>query len=182
MTVILKDLTKESKDIQEIREIYTNSFPVHQQQDVDEMLEKAKVEHTHFFGVYDKEQLCGLTYLKEGDTIVYVNYLAVSSKVRSKGYGSKTLQALKEKYANEAIFLDIETVDSTHEMYELRAKRQAFYFKNGFVETKYRLIEDGEAYDLLCSTEEFSIQEFIDFMNASPYREEDLQIEKYEMK
>lgn len=180
MTITLKDLSADTKDKKKVKEIYTNSFPVHQQQDVDEMLEKAKAKDTHFYGVYDEEQLCGLTYLREGEDIVYVNYLAVSSDVRSKGYGSKTLDALKEKYAPAAIFLDIETVDSTHEMYELRAKRQAFYFKNGFVETRYRLIEEGEAYDLLCSTEDFSIQQFIDFMNASPYQEEDLHIQPYE--
>lgn len=173
------DLSRESEALSEVKEIYQTSFPSYQQMDFDTLVDETEEERNHFYGVYDGETLCGMTYVEKEDGMLYVKYLAVSSKVRSQGYGSKILQGLKETFADSIIFLDIETVDGEFENSAQREKRQAFYFKNGFVETNYHLLEDGETYDLLASSTDFSIEGFKAFMSRSTFPMDTLTIEAY---
>jgi GNAT superfamily N-acetyltransferase len=178
--ISFKEVKKNAEQVEEVEKIYQKSFPSYQQTAFSVLLEKAEEERNQFYGIYDGDTLCGITYLEGNEAIIYVKYLAVSPEVRSQGYGSKILQALKDQFSQSQIYLDIETVDEGYENVEQRKKRQAFYFKNGFIETKYHLIEEGEVYDLLCSTEEFSIDNFITFMRNSSFSYEELRFEEYE--
>ena len=64
--------------------------------------------------------------------MVMVDYLAVSSKIRSRGTGSKILQEVCGRFSDQKIVLLIERLDDTAENKEQRIARRRFYFKNGF--------------------------------------------------
>lgn len=65
--------------------------------------------------------------------MVMVDYLAVSSRIRSNGTGSRILQEICGRFAGRKIVLLIERLDDGAENREQRIARKRFYLKNGFV-------------------------------------------------
>lgn len=51
-----------------------------------------------FRALYDNEQFCGIVYFAEGDATVYLAYLAISKKLRGRGYGTDILKVLENKF------------------------------------------------------------------------------------
>ena len=76
--------------------------------------------------------LLGFTVLIPYKDIVMVDYLAVSSKIRSKGTGSYIMQNVCRHYAGKKIVLLIERLDDQAQNREQRVARRRFYLKNGF--------------------------------------------------
>ena len=85
------------------------------------------------------------------EELVFILYLAVNDKIRSKGYGSAILQCIKQRFSNKAIALNIEPLDPKSDNYAQRIKRFEFYLKNGFVDTHYQI---------LATTTQFPIKEY----------------------
>ena len=61
-----------------------------------------------------------------------VDYLAVSSKTRSRVTGSKIMQEVCRYFPGKKIVLLIERPDDTAENKDQRIARRRFYFQNGF--------------------------------------------------
>lgn len=64
--------------------------------------------------------------------MLMVDYLAVSSKIRSRGTGSKIIREVCKRYSDKKIVLLIERLDDTADNTEQRLARRKFYFKNEF--------------------------------------------------
>lgn len=81
-----------------------------------------------------------------------LDYLAVCSQERDKGYGGRFLSMMREYYAGKnGILLETESVNSSpdEEQYEIRSRRRCFYLRNGCRLTRVKsLLFDGE-YDIL---------------------------------
>ena len=87
-------------------------------------------------------------------------YLAIDTSIRSKGYGTKILSLISNNKQNNNIILNIETVSNKYVDYKQRLNRQKFYFKNGFIDTKYKLVDSGNIYDVLYKGNNFSKSEY----------------------
>ena len=88
----------------------------------------------------------------EGDAWL-LDYLAVFSSERGKGYGSKMLSAIKTDLPAGAVMLEIERTDlaANEEELKTRTRRKAFYLKNGVTETGVTTVADGGiGYEILC--------------------------------
>lgn len=96
--------------------------------------------------------------------MVFVLYLAVNDTIRSKGYGSAILTHIKNYFGEKAISLNVEPLDIEAENYTQRAKRIAFYMKNGFSDTHYMLEDRGDSYLILSTAEKFSPKEYTDVL------------------
>ncbi len=105
----------------------------------------------YFEGVYDQEQFVGLTFVIEGESAVYLAYLAISSIEQGHGYGSKVLNDLKKRFDGKQIILDIEPVDPAADNYKQRTRRLKFYQRNGFNLTGRKLVDDSGTYHI-CAT------------------------------
>ena len=51
----------------------------------------------NFRDFYDDDQFCGVLYTADDNTYIFVLYLAVNDLIRSKGYGTKILDWLKQE-------------------------------------------------------------------------------------
>ena len=89
-------------------------------------------------------------YTAENEKYVFVLYLAVNDKIRSRGYGSKMLDWLKRN-TNKIIVLDVESIDPSAENALQREKRISFYNKNGIFDTGFKFDDGGETYSVLTS-------------------------------
>ena len=68
----------------------------------------------NFRAFYEDERFCGIMHTAENDKYIYVLYLAVNDRIRSKGYGSKMLDWLKSD-TDKIIVLDVESIDPSAE-------------------------------------------------------------------
>ena len=78
-------------------------------------------------------RFAGLAITINGSDIILLDYLAVHEKQRNHGVGSAMLSALYDKYAGLGFFLEIEAPDRDDPT-GIKARRKAFYLRNGLSE------------------------------------------------
>ena len=94
--------------------------------------------------------------------MVMVDYLAVSSKIRSRGTGSKMMQEICRYFPGEKIVLLIERLDDTAENKDQRIARRRFYFKNGFTSSNIYITGRSGNMEILNFGGTVSKQEYMD--------------------
>lgn len=143
----------------QVNEIYNNSFPKEERYiSLDEMINKS---NTELYCLIDGDSVLGFIYLIFYKDMIFILYLAVNSKIRSKGYGSYLLKWCLERYKDKRIYLNIEEVKEGLEDYEIRRKRLNFYLKNGFYITDYISKEEAENFNILSNNIKININEYI---------------------
>ena len=137
MNLYTCSINKENKDIFLISSLYEDAFPDDEKAPFDSLISRAKKDNVDFIGYYDKDEFIGFTYLIHDDHLHYIFYFAIREEYRNKGYGTRILNILKEKYKDETIFFEIETIDQNADNYLERKRRKEFYLRNGFKESGY---------------------------------------------
>ena len=92
-------------------------------------------------------------------------YFAVVPELRSRGYGSKILQAIRRQHPDTRIVVDIEVEEDSKDAEELerRNRRREFYQRNGFDASPVDYVWQGEHYRLLSAGGPVTEKEFRDF-------------------
>lgn len=147
----------------EIKRLYLDAFPREERMPFPMMVAMSKLWNTEFWGFYDGETLCGLTYLAFNGKILFVMFLAVNESLRSKGYGSAILQEIKNRYPGKKIIITIESCDELVPDIEMRKRRKEFYLRNGFKETGYMIKLAGVVQEVIVANGEFEKKEFRSF-------------------
>lgn len=153
MSLTHTPVSKTAACAQDVQTLYTEAFPEDERIPFGTLCNRAQMKNVHFNAWFDGTIFCGMTYTLSIDDFCYVLYLAISSNVRSHGYGTKILDALKVHYASLA--LDIEPVVADAPNYDQRVRRLAFYKRNGFKPSGYEIEEDGERYTILSTADTF---------------------------
>lgn len=158
------DLNKNKYCKKKIKKLYNEAFPRNERVPFIFLKLFARKDKAKFFGIYDKEKFIGLIYNVYYKDIVYVYYLAIDKEFRGKGYGSKTLEAIKKKYNQSRIILMAEEIDANSDNYEERVKRKRFYNDNGFRDFNYKVKEVDVIYDMLGCDKEVTHEEYKELM------------------
>ncbi len=135
MELIEKIVIKKTNQYNQVKELFKNSFPKNELAPMWILTLLSKKSNIEFIAYYENEILIGSTYLIFNEKMIYLVYLAVNNNLRSKGYGTRILERLKNKYKNKAIVLNTETPEIWNTNYEQRVKREEFYIKNNFINT-----------------------------------------------
>lgn len=129
----------------EIKEIYMEAFPKRERKPYFTLRHSVKRRKAVVMTAMEENQLLGFAVLIPYKDMVMVDYLAVSSKIRSKGTGSYIMHNVCQQYKDKKIVLLIECLDDAAENREQRIARRKFYLKNGFVSSNiYIEGESGE--------------------------------------
>ena len=115
----------------------------------------------HYLAFYEDKQIIGVMYTIETDKLDYLLYLAVNPELRSKGYGSKMIEWLKNRSGEKPVALDVEKVEESAPNYAQRQKRLAFYERNGFYSTNYNAYYNDQYYTILTNKDNFHIEDLI---------------------
>lgn len=132
------------------KSLYLSAFPLAERMPYRLFKRYAEKDNVDFFAAYDKSSFVGIVYNVYYKDIVYIFYLAVNPALRGKGYGSGVLSAVKEKYSDRRIVLNIEECVENCDNYPQRLKRKEFYEKNGFFKLDYKVKEANVIYDMMC--------------------------------
>lgn len=150
------------KEYSEIKNLCATAFPKNEQMPVWVLRLLAKRNGIDFTAYYDNDTFCGISYTVCKNDTVFVLYLAVNDKIRSKGYGSQILDSIKKNYIGKSVVLNIEPLDSDAENYEQRVKRFEFYKRNGFSNTNHFINDISGRYLILSTSENFSVKAYRD--------------------
>lgn len=133
----------------EIKEIYMEAFPERERKPFFTLKHSVKKGKAVLMVAMEGNQLLGFVVLIPYKDMVMVDYLAVSSKTRSKGTGSFIMQNVCRQYADKKIVLLIECLDDAAENKEQRAARRRFYLKNGFTSSDIFIEGAGGEMEIL---------------------------------
>ncbi len=150
MAMIDKKVSGRLKEYPDICRLMNTAFPQNEQIPMWVLKILAFRKSVNFRAFYEDEQFCGILYTAEDDKYIFVLYLAVNDRIRSKGYGTKILDWLKLNTA-KIIVLNVESLNPSAENALQREKRIFFYSKNGIFDTGCRFLDEGEVYSVLAS-------------------------------
>lgn len=128
-----KKLSRKDKyTYNQFKELYFKAFPEQERRPIFLFWLSSKLGKIDVFTLEKNEEFVGLLITAKNKDIVWVDYLAISSKFRGQGLGSESLERLKEYYSDSRIFLEVETPLDNVDNYHQRVKRISFYNQNGF--------------------------------------------------
>ena len=142
-------IKKGSPDVSKVEELIHTLFPKSEQIPMAFLLSRAEKDFVDFLAFYNEDEFVGFTYSITNNGVTFIQYLAVDSRVQSKGYGSMILRQIKVQYPNNRLVLNLEMLDEEAENSEQRIKRRAFYAKNGYEDTGIITTVHGNTLDTL---------------------------------
>ncbi len=165
------DVTRDAPWFPQVKALYESAFPANERIPIKHLLDdKIKRE---FWAFFDKEvsgdaatpTFCGFSNSITHRNITNIVYFAVVQELRSRGYGSQILQAIREKHPDSRIVVDIEVEEDSKDAEELerRNRRRNFYQRNGFEAVPVDYVWQGEHYRLLTAGGTVTEKEFRDF-------------------
>ena len=122
----------DKKQWKEIKEIYMEAFPRRERKPYFMLRHSVRTKKTVVMTAVDEGQLLGFAVLIPFKDMIMVDYLAVSSKIRSQGTGGYIMENVKKQFPDKKIVLLIERLEEEAENREQRIARRRFYLKNGF--------------------------------------------------
>ncbi|MBQ3969656.1 MAG: GNAT family N-acetyltransferase [Clostridia bacterium] len=128
-------------EYQAIEKIYTQSFPDNERAPMKLLKKRANRGKADFLAAYDGENLVGMAYVVCHNDLAYLFYIAVDAKERGRGFGTKMLSALLERYRGRRFFFALEQLDESADNYEQRVKRHEFYKSCGLRDLPFKLKE-----------------------------------------
>ena len=116
----------------EIKSIYMEAFPKRERKPFFTLKRSVKKKKAVIMTASEENQILGLVVLIPYKDMVMVDYLAVSSRIRSKGTGSYIMQNVCREFSDKKIVLLIERLEDDADNRDQRIARRKFYLKNGF--------------------------------------------------
>ncbi len=171
MDLIEKKVTKKLSNYQEISDFMKRVFPKEELMPMWLLNIITKIKNYNFNAYYDNDLFVGIIFTIDSKETLFVFYIAVNDKIQSKGYGTRLIKVLFDKYPNKTISLFIETMDDKNaENYEQRIRRLAFYERNGFIHTGIKAGGKAPFIDILSTDTEFNVQKAKKILKFMPMK------------
>ena len=151
MNIVFNRLKANGEDNGYFEQINDEAFPLLERMSFDEIFDFASDTNTDVLGIYDDKKPIGFVVLLKNEECGYIYYLAMDSRIRSKGYGSAAIQKMIEVYSDLLLVLDFEVIDENAENNAQRIRRKNFYLRNGFHETGYYTMLRNDCFEVVCS-------------------------------
>lgn len=143
-----------------VKKLYLGAFPKEERVPFMLLAAREKKGNGELLEIKDGNTFVGMVSVLRYKDLAYIFYLAIDDGLRGMGYGSSVLTALKERYSDCRIFLAREQLDETADNYEQRLSRHRFYQRNGLVDLKCRITEQGVVYDVMGIGDEVTAEEY----------------------
>ena len=157
--LIARPVNRRLSELSQVKALYEEAFPPQERVPWRALRMGTLRRGIDFTAYFDGGTFAGLTYTIEAKSTVYLLFLAVNAQVRSRGYGTRIIEAVRAAHPGLSIVLDIEPVEADAPNYEQRVRRLAFYERNGFHQTEWTIHEGPERYRVLFEGEDFDPRE-----------------------
>lgn len=151
--------------LQQVTELYENSFPENERKDLRNLL-KENQEIGEIYVFTEKETFIGFVCLLNCLDISHIIYFAISPELRGKGYGSTIVKKICEYKKDYRIIIDIEIETPVANNNEQRRKRKQFYLRNGFADTLIKYTWRQDDFEIMSYGGTITEEEFFDFWDT----------------
>lgn len=172
MRLIQTDETQKELS-EQIKALYVQAFPKAERKPYALMEEKQRQGRMQIWAIVEENteslkklpEFCGFAITILYKDMVLLDYFAIHPEKRGNGIGSKALKILKEKYADQCFFLEIEStsVDAkelSEKEQQIRMKRKQFYHQNGMKDTGLEVILFGIQMEVLTAGKAVDYKEY----------------------
>ncbi|MBE6851026.1 MAG: GNAT family N-acetyltransferase [Ruminococcus sp.] len=142
-----------------IKKLYLSAFPPEERKPFALILRQRAKGLLQVFTAMDEGEPVGFAITAVSDSLILLDYLAVSDVFRNRGYGSEILKALAVYYHNTPMFLEIETPDAHAPNQAERLARKSFYLRNGYYETGISVLLWGVKMEILSTSKQLTYEE-----------------------
>lgn len=149
----------------EIESLAREAFPPEEYLAPSKLAEMAMSDNFDFWALLDDDKFIGFMAVQLYENMVYLFFLAISPQYRSKGYGNRAIETLKETYPDKKQVVDFEMLDETAPNCRQREIRRIFYLRNGYKETGFFLSYLGVDYEVF-SMDDFEPEVFKAMMST----------------
>ena len=150
----------------ELRKLYHDAFPINERIPFDQITEYRDIIDINIF-TYNSN-FVGFSINVLYKDLLYVLYFAMTSKYRSKGFGSQAMELIRRNNLDKSIVLDIEAINPNSTNSLERIKRKKFYLRAGFMETGIEYYQKNVLFEVLCLGKLVTIDCIDDFWNHMP--------------
>lgn len=150
-----------------VYEKMTTAFPYEERRDLSDQKECLNNKFFNFFEIFDNETAVGFIAFWAFPEFIFIEHIAIDEEKRAGGYGSKTIELVKETY-KKPIILEAEAPET-----EQQIKRIRFYDRLGFKVNSYDYEQpsyhggEGVPLKILSFPELISQEEFDLFMKRT---------------
>lgn len=160
MRLKTEQITENGRFWDKVNALAKGAFPPEEYIAPAKLAEMAKEDHFDFLALTDNSSFVGFMAVQTYGNLAYLFFLAIDTCCRSKGYGSRAIETLKELYPDKKQIVDFEMPDDTAGNCIQREKRRKFYLQNGYRETGLFLSYLGVDYEVFCMEEDFDVAMF----------------------
>lgn len=130
--------------------LYRAAFPADERLPLWQLWINGLRKNQAFSAYYDEDDFVGFTYTIQDEAFVFLLFLAVDGRHRSKGYGSLILKDFAQAAGSRPCVLTVEPMDETDAPnFAQRLKRLAFYEANGYIAMDHYYYEGPARYQIL---------------------------------
>ena len=144
-----------------IRTLYESAFPPEERMPFARVLEKRDNGTMRLLSVEDERgEFLGFANITLCLDVLALNYFAILPEKQGTGFGSEVIIALKKRYPERSIVIDIEDDEVECDNAEQRKRRKNFYERLGFFAMPYRLKIFGVPSIIMSSGREYTFEEY----------------------
>ena len=148
--------------IEAIHLLYESAFPPDERMPFERVLQKRDAGVMRLLSVESESgEFLGFANITLClDDVLALNYFASLPERQGRGYGTDVILALKKRYPDRSIVIDIEDDSVECDNAEQRVRRRMFYERLGFFAMPYRLKIFGVPSVIMSSGREYSFEEY----------------------
>lgn len=157
----MKSRKARQSDYSFIKKVYQESFPLLERQPLW-LLWYRQSPNWAECQIFENEfvEKVGFAYIVHHEESCVIQYLAVCSQYRSKGYGSKILQHLQSHLPYRTIWIEIESLHIPSHNITERQRRESFYLRHGFKKSGF-ISHYVVSFDLLVYGDHMDIAQYV---------------------
>lgn len=144
--------------------LYRSAFPKAERRPFSSILSMSQSGQVDVWYFEEDDHFAGLATTINGDnSLVLLDYFAVSPGHRDQGWGSKMLKMLLTQYHGQHLFGEIEAQDPTADNAQDRIRRKKFYLRLGLQELGIHIRFFGVEMELLSNGYPLTYPEYENF-------------------
>lgn len=145
--------------LEEIINLYNTAFPPEELIELSVIRELVSKGECEVLALLASGNFIGLAITFHQEEIPLLAYFATIPEVRGQGYGSRTLQLLKERYGE--LLLEIEhTYNQRSQNQRQRVSRKSFYLKNNLNPAPFTVMCYGVEMELMSTVKRIKFSDY----------------------
>lgn len=161
----------------QIFRLYQHAFPVSERKPFSIIVNMYRKGKTDLWCIRKGRQFAGFASTVNGDSLILLDYFAVTPHLRGCGIGRTALLQLMKHYSGQGLFVEIENAAQPGADQSQRIRRKAFYLQCGMEDLKVTATVFGVRMELLGVRCQLDFPAYKDFYHTyySPWAAEHIQ-------